>query len=154
MIRYIFTVLCTMMVAVAAYAQTPVEDVISKYSNVKGSRDFIASGAGMTLARSLIRRTPLACIAPEVEVLEVLKMQNASETDIKHFEEDLKAALKSYEYYGKADAPKGIVDVYIDQSTDGTVGELVIYNPAIYSVNSLRGELSADKLLQVYLNGL
>lgn len=154
MTRYILTILCTLIVAGATYAQTPVENVISKYSNVKGSRDFIASGPGMTLARSLIRRTPLACIAPEVEVLEVLKMQNASEDDIRHFEEDLMAALKSYEYFGKADAPKGIVDVYIDKSSDGIVGELVIYNPVIYSVNSLRGDLSAEKLLQVYHNGL
>lgn len=154
MIRYVFTVICTLIVAGAAYAQTPVEDVISKYSTVKGSRDFIASGPGMTLARNLIRKTPLACIAPEVEVLEVLKMQNASEADIRHFEEDLLAALKSYEYYGKADAPKGIVDIYIDRSSDGIVGELVIYNPIIYSVNSLRGELSAEKLIQVYHDGL
>lgn len=72
-----------------------------------------------------------------MEVLEVLKMQNASESDIKHFEEDLMAALKSYEYYGKSDAPNGIVDVYIDKSSDGIVGEL-----------------SAEKLLQVYHNGL
>lgn len=154
MIRYIVTAICTLIVAGAAYAQTPVEDVISKYSTVKGSRDFIASGAGMTLARSLIRKTPLACIAPEVEVLEVLKMQNASEADIKHFEEDLMAALKSYEYYGKTDAPKGIVNVYVDKTSDGIVSELVIYNPVIYSVNSLRGNLSAEKLLQVYHNSL
>lgn len=154
MMRYILTVLFTLIIAGATYAQTPVEDVITKYSNVKGSRDFIASGPAMTLARSLIRRTPLACIAPEVEVLEVLKMQNASEEDIRNFEKDLMTALESYEYYGKSDAPNGIVDVYIDKATDGIVGELVIYNPVIYSVNSLRGDLSADKLLQVYHNGL
>lgn len=60
----------------------------------------------MVLARSLIRKTPLAAIAPDVDTLEVLKMQNTSETIINAFEKDLK---------------NGIVDIYITKSGKDTI---------------------------------
>lgn len=135
-----------------ASAQTPVEKVIREYADVKGARDFIASGGEMVLARSLIRRTPLAAIASEVDVLEVLKMQNASSEDIGRFEASLAAALASYRHYGKAETKNGQVDVYISSSDADTVSELVIYNPAIYSLNSLKGSLSASRLLEIRLD--
>lgn len=129
---------------------TPVENVIKKYADVKGSRDLIASGNQMTLARSLIRRTPLASVASEVDVLEVLKMQNAAEDKILDFEKDLKTALKSYEYYGQTDTKNGKVDIYLTRENKDTIDELVIYNPAIKSLNSLKGHISASQLLNIY----
>lgn len=128
------------------FAQTPVEKVITKYSDAKGAKDFIASGGEMILARSLIRKTPLAAIASDVEVLEVLMMQKAADNVILDFEKDIKDALQSYEYYGKAKGTNGMVDVYLNRSGKGIIDELVIYNPEIYSVNSLKGTLSTEKL--------
>lgn len=144
---FIFISLC---VSIPAFTQTPVEKVITEYSKVRGSRDFIASGGGeMILARSLIRKTPLAAIAPDVDVLEVLKMQNASKQDIGNFVRDLKSALASYDYYGQAQGTNGIVNIYITRSGQDTISELVIYNPEIYSVNSLKGTMSLEKLMQI-----
>lgn len=133
-----------------ASSRTPVEKVINKYADIKGARDLIASGSQMTLARSLIKRTPLASVASEVDVLEVLKMQNAAEDKIQDFEKDLKAALKSYEYYGKTDTKNGKVDIYLTRENKDTIDELVIYNPAIKSLNSLKGHISASQLLNIY----
>lgn len=143
--RLIIILIC-LCAAGTAFAQTPVEKVIMKYAGTKGSKDFIASGGEMILARSLIRKTPLAAIAPDVDVLEVLKMQNAPDDIVIDFEKDLNAALASYDYYGKTQGKNGMVSIYITRSDEDIVGELVIHNPEIHSVNSLKGTISATKL--------
>lgn len=148
--RYILISVCAFICAVGTVgAQTPVEKLIDKYSSVKGSRDFIASGASMILARSLIRATPLAAIASEVSVLEVLKMQDASPSDLADFKKDLDSALSHYEYYGQTESKNGLVDLYIGGSTGDTINELVIYNPTTYSLNSLKGPLDKATLLSI-----
>ncbi|MBR2063068.1 MAG: DUF4252 domain-containing protein [Bacteroidales bacterium] len=129
--------------------KTPVEKLIERYSEVKGARDFIASGGKMVIARSLIKKTELASIAPDVDVLEVLKMQNASSSDIVRFEKDLKSALAGYEFYGTEESPNGTVDVYIMKGDGGMVDELVIYNPLIHSLNSLKGSFTIQELLDI-----
>lgn len=147
--RFIIIISC-ICVCIASSAQTPVEKVISKYADVRGAKDLIASGGKMILARSLIRKTPLAAIAPDVDVLEVLKMQNAPTAAIKDFEKDFNAALKSYEYYGRTQGNNGLVDIYITMSDDDIIDELVIYNPEIYSVNSLKGSMRKTQLLEIF----
>ena len=129
--------------------KTPVEKLIERYSEVKGARDFIASGGKMVIARSLIKKTELASIAPDVDVLEVLRMQNASSSDIVRFEKDLKSALAGYEFYGTEESPNGTVDVYIMKGDGGMVDELVIYNPRIHSLNSLKGSFTTQELLDI-----
>ena len=47
--RLIIILIC-LCAAGAAFAQTPVEKVITKYAGTKGSKDFIASGGEMILA--------------------------------------------------------------------------------------------------------
>lgn len=135
--------------ALPSGGQTPVEEVIRKYENTKGARNFIASGGKMTVARKLLRATPVAPIASDVDALAVLKMENASENSRTMFEADLQQALNAYVYHGKQSVKKGIVDIYVFMSEQGTVSELVIYNPAIYSLNSLSGNFSAESLLEL-----
>lgn len=129
--------------------KTPVEKLIESYSEVKGTRDFIASGGKMAIARSLIRKTELASVASDVDVLEVLKMQNASLSDIGRFENDLKSALSGYEFYGTEESPNGTVDVYIMKGSGDMVNELVIYNPRLHSLNSLKGHFTRQELLDI-----
>lgn len=150
-----FILICSLGIASAGVSgqdsdkdteDTPIEKLIKEYADVKGSRDFIASGSEMILARSLIRRTNLAPVASEVDVLEVLKMQNVAPDKLQEFEKDLKAALASYEYYGKADSKNGKVDVYLTRDKSGIVNELVIYNPQTQTLNSLKGSISPSTL--------
>lgn len=131
------------------FAQTPVENVISRYEDVKGARNFIATGGKMAIARSLLRKTEVAPIASEVEKLAVLKMQNAAPSVRGEFVDELDAALKKYEYYGHQATNNGEVDIYVLLSGSETVSELVIYNPAIYSLNSLYGNFSVQTLLKL-----
>lgn len=149
----IFTTIAVISVTASiasAQTRTPVEKVISEYADVKGARDFIASGGEMIMARSLIRKTPLAAIASDVDVLAVLKMQNASENEIDRFEKELGSALSHYEYFGKENSRNGTVDVYIKRAGQDSIEELVIYNPGLHSVNSLKGSLSVSKLMQIH----
>lgn len=148
--RNVLLVVCLILSGtMPSYAQTPVEDLILKYEDVRGARSFIATGAKMLIARSLILRTPVAPIADDVQELAVLKMQNVSQTRKNAFSKDLAVALKSYEYYGKADSSNGMVDVYVIPPSGGIVTELVIYNPEIYSLNSLKGRFTVEDLLQL-----
>ena len=49
-----------------ALAQTPVENIVTKYEDVKGSKELVAKGAKMVFARALIKQTPVAPIADDV----------------------------------------------------------------------------------------
>lgn len=135
--------------ALAASAQTPVETVILHYEDVRGARDFIATGGKMAIARSLLRNTEVAPIASEVEKLAVLKMANAAPSVRGEFVDELDEALKKYEYYGQQNTKNGVVDIYVLPSDSETVRELVIYNPSIFSLNSLYGTFSVQTLLQL-----
>jgi len=130
-------------------AQTPVEEVIVKYSEVKGARNFIAKGGKLALARSLLDRTPVAPVSDDVEELAVLKMMNVSQESKESFLNDLTDALKSYDYYGRQETKNGTVDIYVLKKTEDTVEELVIYNAGIYSLNSLYGNFTAESLLKL-----
>ena len=155
-------IIMLLMVCVAAYigaegamaqeasdATTPIEKLIVRYSGVKGARDFIAVGGKMTVARSLIRATPMAAIAADVDELAVLKMENVPEGERKQFESDLHDALKGYRYHGQEQSKNGLVDVYLLMADDDEVEEVVIYNPEIFSLNSLKGLFSVKSLLSL-----
>ncbi len=146
--RYLIIIFLMFLPAVMS-AQTPVEDVIVKYADVKGARHFIAKGGRMAMARTLLGRTPVAPVADDVEELAVLKMMNVSEATKKSFVNDLTDALKSYEYYGRQSTKNGIVDIYVLKKTEDLVEELVIYNAGIYSLNSLYGDFTAESLLKL-----
>lgn len=130
-------------------AQTAVEQVIIKYEDTSGARDFIAQGTRMILARRLLMSTQVAPIAKDVDELYILKMQDASQSARTLFENDLNTALKSYEYYGKQPSRNGEVEIYVHYTGPESVDELVIYNPSIYSLNSLYGHFSVQSLLSL-----
>lgn len=143
----ILTVLLSGLTVVSA--QNPMEELIAKYADVKGARDFVASGNMMNIARGFIKKYPVAPIADDVVELAVLKMGKAPEEVRDEFQNELTDILKGYEYYGKQDTKIGIVDVYILRNSPDTVSELIIYNPAIWSLNCLYGEFSVESLLKL-----
>lgn len=131
------------------HAQTPIEKLIIKYEDVKGSRELVLSGAKIAFARGLIRQTQVGSLADDVDELAVIKMENASDQDKARFRDDLVVTLKSYQYCGKHNGKNGVVDVYISPPHGEIVKELVIYNPAIYTLNSLYGEFTVDDLMKL-----
>ena len=146
MSRIILLLFLMMMFVVNLSAQTPVQKVIIKYEDVTGARNFVAQGLRMTLARKFIKSTPLAPIAQEVDELYILKMEDVSPNIRNAFVRDIKSALRQYKYYGTHPSKNGEVDIYILPSSSTTVKELVIYNPEIYSLNSLHGDFTYTEL--------
>lgn len=149
--RYIFSLLIgfTLLAGVSA-AQTPVEKVVFKYDDVRGSKDFIATGGPrLALGKSLLKRTPVASLASDVDEIMVLKMGNASQQDKTSFLSDLHAALKTYEYHGIHPSDNGNVDVYVHKDSSGHIVELVIYNPELYNLNVLHGSFPLDALMKL-----
>ena len=152
MFRYVSLILMLMLAAaVRLSAQSAVEKVIVKYEDTDGARYFIAQGPKMILARRLLKSTQVAPVAQDVDELYILKMQSASQSAQEKFARDLSVALKSYEYYGKQPSKNGEVDVYIHRMAPGSfnIDELVIYNPAIYSLNSFVGQFTASQLMKL-----
>lgn len=128
-------------------AQTPVEKVILKYEDASGARNFIAQGLKMALARNLLRSTPVAPVASDVDQLYVLKMEGTAQAERLRFVSDLNEALKQYDYYGRQPSKNGEVDVYVHYTSPDSIDELVIYNPEIFSLNSLCGHFTPQALL-------
>lgn len=147
MYRMTFIVVTALlMCASAVYAQTPVERLIAKYADVQGAKEMDAEGAKMPVARIMIKQTPVASIASQVEKVSVLKMGGASKQYRSLFLKELGETLKSYDYIGLHDSKNGEVKIYILKSGPETVKELVIYNPELYVLNSLMGAFSMDDL--------
>jgi hypothetical protein len=152
MFRYVSLILMFMLAAaVRLSAQSAVEKVIVKYEDTDGARYFIAQGPKMILARRLLKSTQVAPVAQDVDELYILKMQSTSRSAQEKFTRDLSVALESYEYYGKQPSTNGEVDVYIHRMAPGSsnIDELVIYNPAIYSLNSFVGQFTASQLMKL-----
>ncbi len=152
MLRRILFIFLLMLAGGCLSAQTPVENVIIKYEDVSGARNFVAQGVRMILARKFIQATPVAPIASDVDALYVLKMQDTPHSTRVMFVHDLDDALKAYEYYGRHPSKNGEVDVYVHHTGPDAVDELVIYNPAIYSLNSLYGNFTVQELLALDKN--
>lgn len=146
MYRLTFILMTLLVCTYDIYAQTPVERLISKYEDVQGAKEIDAQGAKMAIARVMIRQTPVAPIASEVDQVYVLKMGGASRQYQSLFLKDLNQTLKSYDYIGKHNSMNGMVDVYILKSGSQTVKELVIYNPELCVLNSLKGSFSLEEL--------
>lgn len=147
--KIIFTIV-TFCVALSAVAQqTPIESLIQKYEDSLGARSFVAQGLKMMLARKLIEQTDVAPIAADVKVLYVIRMAGVAQGTRLNFVSELYKVLESYHYYGTIPSKNGTVDVYLKYSTPEIIEELVIYNPAIYALNSLFGKFSMQELLQL-----
>ena len=147
MMRYVMTLSAVLMMAFHLSAQTPVEEVVSRYESVAGARSYVAKGIGMIVARPLIKATEVAPIASDVEELAVLKMAGASSSDRLEFVASLNAALGKYSFYGRRPSKNGELDIYVHYTGPEAIDELVIYNPSIYSLNSLYGDFTEKQLL-------
>ena len=101
----------------------------------------------MALVRSNIKKSPMKPLADNVEEATILMMKRASDQSKAKFLSSLRAALKSYQFYGKKPGMDGyIVEVYGNPVKNGIVTELIIFNPEIYSLFSLRGSYSIAEL--------
>ena len=146
LMKKILILFILIVVAGQLSAQTPVESVVMEYQDASGSRKFIAQGMRMSLARSLLKSTPVGPIANDVDKLYILKMEGTPQSVCHAFVTDLDKALESYEYYGKQPSSNGEVSVYVHYSAQETIDELVIYNPAIYSLNCFYGRFTPQQL--------
>ena len=103
----------------------------------------------MAIARVMMKHTPVAPVAGDVDKVYILKMADASDESLDKFESDLQKVLKSYEYYGTQEEPKGKVDVYVMRSGTSVIKELVVYNPENHTLNSFYGTFPLDALMKM-----
>ena len=95
--KKILMIFAALLIYAGAAAQTPVEELVVRYGEEKGVKDFVARGARMSLVRGFLGNYGLAPIADEVEQLYVMKLGNASAQVKDDFLADFKAAVKAYE---------------------------------------------------------
>ena len=58
--------------------------------------------------------------------------------------------LSLYVYVGKSDSPNGVVDAYVHLSAPDVADELVVYNPKLVALYSLKGEFTAEELQKIH----
>ena len=147
--RILFLFAALLLTAAQTYAQTSIEKLIIKYGNINGAKEISASGSQMAIARVMMKHTPVAPVAGDVDKVYILKMADASDESLDKFESDLQKVLKSYEYYGTQEEPKGKVDVYVMRSGTSVIKELVVYNPENHTLNSFYGTFPLDALMKM-----
>lgn len=141
-------ILAFVAISLTASAQSPIETLIASYDDVHGVKTYdMKGGPMMALVRSNIRKSPMKPLADDVQEASILIMKKASDQSKAKFLSSLRAALKSYQFYGKKPGMDGyIVEVYGNPVKNGIVTELIIFNPEIYSLFSLRGSYSIAEL--------
>lgn len=146
----------TLLLAVASifsYAGTPAEDLINSATGTKGVQVIEATGFVMKFARSAIRKTPMKPLANQVTGVTVCKMEKGTPEFISKFEAELRDTLKSYKYYGIKPGEEGrLVETYSNFPVDGIITEIVIFNPELHSVFSLRGRYTIEELMSLDKN--
>ena len=87
-------------------------------------------------------------LAEQVSEVTVCKMEKADPEFIRSFEEELRDTLKVYQYYGVKPGEEGRpVETYGNVPVDGVVTEIVVFNPDLHSVFSLRGRYTIEELM-------
>lgn len=146
--RYLTIIIAFLAASLALSAQTPIETLMSSYDDAHGVKVYdIKGGPMMALVRSNIRKSPMKPLADDVKEATILMMKKASDQSKTKFLSSLRITLKSYQFYGRKPGVEGnIVEVYGSPVKDGAVAELIIFNPEIYSLFSLRGSYSVAEL--------
>lgn len=138
--------------AVAQVHDTPIADLIRNYKEERGVKKFLADGGKLNIARGFLKRYPVAPLAPDVTELCVLRFQGAPEDIQQAFLNDMREVLKQYQYVGMEDSPQGECEVYVLLTSVDEVEEMVVYNPAIFSLTTLHGPFTAESLLKLSKN--
>ena len=146
--RYLTIIIAFLAASLTLSAQTPIETLMSSYDDAHGVKVYdIKGGPMMALVRSNIKKSPMKPLADNVEEATILMMKRASDQSKAKFLSSLRATLKSYQFYGKRPGmDEYIVEVYGSPVEAGAVSELIIFNPEIYSLFSLRGSYSVAEL--------
>lgn len=147
--KRIVLVFLAMMLVSSAWGGTPVEDIVLKYEDVDGAKSLIAQGFVMKMARPLLKSYSIAPLADKVQGMSVLRMDKVDVEDREVFLDDMNKCLSLYVYVGKSDSPNGVVDAYVHLSAPDVADELVVYNPKLVALYSLKGEFTAEELLKI-----
>ena len=150
MYRYMFSLALALGLALCAYAGTPVEDLIARYEVEPGAKDYKAAGAAMAVGRTFLKKYPIAPLADDIDEMLILRMQKTSPEVKEAFLTDFLEVMKDYMYVGKQDTRQGVVDVYCLADEDAmVVVELIVYNPKMYALNCLRGDMKPEDLMKI-----
>ena len=75
-------------------------------------------------------------------------MEKASPEFIREFEAEAREMLKGYQYYGVKPGEEGRpVETYGNIPVDNVVTEIVVFNPDLHSLFSLRGRYTIEELM-------
>lgn len=143
------TILSALLCA-AAFAGTPAEDLMNSVKDEKGVQVIEAKGFIMNFARGAIRKTPMKPLADQVTAVTVCKMEKASPEFIRNFETEARKMLKGYQFYGIKPGEEGRpVETYGTYPVENVVTEIVVFNPDLHSLFSLRGRYTIEDLMSL-----
>ena len=147
--KKIIIMLAVFCAAFNCLAQTPAAELVERYKDVKGARNFVARGVLMKVARTMMKDYTIAPLAHKVEEVSVLRMDRVPDELLQVFDNELKGVLDTYMYAGKSETNRGVVDAYVHLVTPHVADELVVYNPKIMALYSLSGTFTEEELRKI-----
>ena len=145
-------VLMLTVCAFSAWAVTPIQELMHSYQDARGSRHIVAQGSVMNMVRPMLKRYPIAPLAPKVEEMALIKMSKADKAVRQQFALDLTRAVESYVSTGKSQMPDGLVDTYVHLLEDGLIDELVVFNPESMILYAMKGIFTPEELQKIPKN--
>ena len=129
------------------YAQTPIEDLITRYRDCSGAQCFVADNDNISPVHEAFATSPLSPIADDVTSFYILKMASAPLNMIEGFRRNIDEILRTYYTDFSADCHLGgNSHAYVSFLDKDVVSELVIYNPSLLILNDIQGEFDINSL--------
>lgn len=151
--KRILAIIFLALAAISLYAGTPAEELMLSTTDVKGVQVIEGKGFVMKFARAAIRKTQMKPLAEQVTEVTVCKMEKASPEFIQDFTQSLREVMKGYQFYGIKIGEGGHpVEVYGNYPENNVVHEIIVFNPELNSLFSLRGEYTVEELLSLDKN--
>ena len=147
--KKVIIIFVALLATVSLWGGTPAQKLVDDYKERDGVRHYVAKGAMMTVARPLMKSYSIAPLAHKVEEMYVLRVDKADADIQEQFKKELDSVLATYQYAGKSDTTRGIVDAYVHVASPQVADELVVYNPKLMSLYCLIGEFTEEELHKI-----
>jgi len=119
--------LCAAAAAENRPESSPAVKLVETYAQAEGTRTRIVEGFLLKMARPIIKKTPAFALYDQIETIVLYQMEDMKEEDRSRFGSDLEASFGGYMKTGAVECPNSTMDIYINQSDDGTIDEIIMH---------------------------
>lgn len=130
-----------------AESETPLKEMLDKYSEIEGVEYIDLKGLLLKFAKPAMKGTPMADMVEYLENICIFHVDKLSSDVSKKFNNDLTSVLSGYIKVTETKEDKILSSVYVKKSDEDTVSELLVYSTgAGINIVTMTGNIPVSEL--------